>query len=136
MFLALPTNNHPTLALLNLAMPACLWYVGHLFSVGKATTRDAVLEVCGALQDVLTDTVLHVHESHMLVAGFHALGFPCVRALDGTHIMVTCLPHGNHPHYNHRQFLSMVLQGFLNHGGMFTHVSTGWAGSAYDVHVF
>ncbi|KYO28761.1 hypothetical protein Y1Q_0004422 [Alligator mississippiensis] len=39
MFLALPTNNHPTLALLNLAMPACLWYVGHLFSVAAESGR-------------------------------------------------------------------------------------------------
>ncbi|KYO28122.1 hypothetical protein Y1Q_0005116 [Alligator mississippiensis] len=40
----LPTDTHLALAMLKLTMPASLQYVGHLFGVGKATTREAILE--------------------------------------------------------------------------------------------
>ncbi|KYO41836.1 hypothetical protein Y1Q_0008103 [Alligator mississippiensis] len=82
MQLPFSTNTCLALTLVKPAMPASLWYISHLFGVGKVTTRKAFLEVYSALQDVL--------DSLAVVVGFHALGFPqCIRALDWTHIPVT-----------------------------------------------
>lgn len=39
----------PSIALFNLATPVSLQYIGHFFGVGKATSGEAILEVCGAL---------------------------------------------------------------------------------------
>lgn len=61
MYLILPTNTLLALVLLNLATPTSLQYVEHLFVMGKITNREVVLELCGALQDMLAYTVLHVH---------------------------------------------------------------------------
>ncbi|KYO28018.1 hypothetical protein Y1Q_0014205 [Alligator mississippiensis] len=60
MCLALSTNSRLALVLLTLPMPASLQYVDHLFGVGKATAREAILDVYGVLQNVLVDTVLCV----------------------------------------------------------------------------
>ncbi|KYO35057.1 hypothetical protein Y1Q_0000960 [Alligator mississippiensis] len=55
---------HPTtdtclaLTVLKLATPSSLRYVGHLFGMGNTTTREAVLEVCSALQDGQGDTIV------------------------------------------------------------------------------
>ncbi|KYO44750.1 hypothetical protein Y1Q_0016859 [Alligator mississippiensis] len=132
-----PDNTDLAVALLKLATPTSLQYVGHLFDVVKATARKAVLEVCGTLQDVLADTIIHVHDPHVVVVGFHELGFPqCTRVLDGNHILVTCPPHGEYPYYTLRGFQSMDLQAVVVHQGMFTHVSTGWVGITQDTHMF
>ncbi|KYO40069.1 hypothetical protein Y1Q_0006602 [Alligator mississippiensis] len=56
------------IALLKLAMPASLCYVDHLS--GKTTTGEAILEVCGTLQDMLEPTVLSVHGPLEVVVGF------------------------------------------------------------------
>lgn len=82
-----------------LTMPTSLRYVGHLFSVGKATTREDILEVCGTLQNMLGHTVLQFHDTLELVVGFQALGFPqCIRSLNETHMFVTCLLHRDRPY--------------------------------------
>ncbi|KYO19571.1 hypothetical protein Y1Q_0007497 [Alligator mississippiensis] len=41
----LPVDTRLAIALVKLAMPTSLCYVGHLFSVGKATTRKTILEL-------------------------------------------------------------------------------------------
>ncbi|KYO42250.1 hypothetical protein Y1Q_0002863 [Alligator mississippiensis] len=68
-------------------------------------------------------TMLQVHDSLEVVAGIHALGFPqCIRALDKTHILVTCPPYGNCPYYSWWGFHSIMLQAIVNHQGTFTNV--------------
>lgn len=43
----------------------------------------AILQVCGVLQDMLADTILHVCDPQVVVARFHGLGFTqCIRALN------------------------------------------------------
>ncbi|KYO19941.1 hypothetical protein Y1Q_0021876 [Alligator mississippiensis] len=73
---ALPTDTSLALILLKLAISTSLWYVGHLFSVGKATTEEVILEVCGTFKNMLVDTVLCVSNPQVVVAEFCALGFP------------------------------------------------------------
>ncbi|KYO23661.1 hypothetical protein Y1Q_0002292 [Alligator mississippiensis] len=88
------------LTLIKLAMPTSLWYVSHLFGMGKATARETFLEVCGTLQDVLANTMLCMHDP-VVVVGLRALGFPqCIRDLDGTHNPITCLSHGVQLYYS------------------------------------
>lgn len=110
MSLALPVNTHLVLVLLKLAMPARLWYVGNLFGMAKATIGEVILEVCRTLQDVLVDTVLHVHNPQAMMAGFCAVGFPqCTGIWDGPHILITCPPNGDLPYYSLRGFHSIIL---------------------------
>ncbi|KYO37968.1 hypothetical protein Y1Q_0019456 [Alligator mississippiensis] len=45
MWLSLPADTHLALTLLNMATPAILQYVGHLFGVGKATAMETILEL-------------------------------------------------------------------------------------------
>ncbi|KYO43353.1 hypothetical protein Y1Q_0017630 [Alligator mississippiensis] len=103
MWVPLPTDTRLALALLQLAMPTSLRYVGHLFGVGKA-----ILEVCSTLQDMPGHMVLCMHDP--LVVGFCTLGFSqYIAALDRTHFPIICPLHGDHPYYSQRGFHSMVL---------------------------
>ncbi|KYO37679.1 hypothetical protein Y1Q_0021987 [Alligator mississippiensis] len=70
--LALPADTWLALTLLKLTTLASLCYIGHLFGVGKATAREAVLEVYGMFQDMLGHTVLHVHDLLAVVAHLHS----------------------------------------------------------------
>ncbi|KYO25995.1 hypothetical protein Y1Q_0003770 [Alligator mississippiensis] len=45
MWLPLPADTNLAITLFKLAMHTSLQYDGHLFGVGKATTREAILEV-------------------------------------------------------------------------------------------
>lgn len=86
------------------ALPAAgseanLRYVSHLLGVDKATSRKAILEVCGTLQDVLGHTVLQVHEPLEVVVGFLALGFlQYIGALDRLTFPSPVHPGGIHPY--------------------------------------
>ncbi|KYO37429.1 hypothetical protein Y1Q_0017238 [Alligator mississippiensis] len=132
-----PADTQVAIALFNLAMPTSLHYVSHLFGVGKATAREAILEVCGTLQDMVRHTVLCMHNPLAVVAGFHALGFPqCIGALDGSHIPTTCPPHGDHSHYSWRGFHSIMPQAIVDHCGAFTNISAGWIGSTNNTLIF
>ncbi|KYO34329.1 hypothetical protein Y1Q_0007605 [Alligator mississippiensis] len=102
-----PTDTQLAITLMKLAS---LHYVGHLFGMAKVSAGEAILEVCITLQDVLGHTMLCVHNPLAVVVGFQVLGFPqCIRALDGTHIPITCLLHGDHPYYSRRSFHSILL---------------------------
>ncbi|KYO26695.1 hypothetical protein Y1Q_0019168 [Alligator mississippiensis] len=109
-------------------------YVEHLFGVGKSTTGEAILEVCGALQDMLVDTVFCIYDPQSVVSWFWVLRFSqCIRDLDRTHIFITCPPHSGWPYYRSRELYSVVLQAVI---GTFTHVNIGWVDSMYNAHVF
>lgn len=87
---ALPIDTWLAVALLKVATPTGLHYIGHLFGVGKATTGEAVLEVFSVLLDMLGNTMLQVQDPLGVVAGSHTLDFSqCTEALDGT----------QHPHH-------------------------------------
>lgn len=66
----LPAETNMASTLMKLATLASLHYVAHLFGVGKATTGEAILEVCCALQDVLANTMVWVTKPLDVVAGF------------------------------------------------------------------
>ncbi|KYO44560.1 hypothetical protein Y1Q_0005919 [Alligator mississippiensis] len=73
-----------TIALLKLATPASLYYMDHFFGIGKATTKEVVLEVCSALQNMLGHTVRCMHDPLEVMVRLCALGFPqFIGALNG-----------------------------------------------------
>lgn len=88
------------ITLLKMAIPASLWYVGHLFSV---------------------------HDPLAVVVWFHAHASQCIRAPDRPHIPITCLSYGDCSYYSQQGFHS-VLQA-IDHRSTITKVSAGWAGS-------
>ncbi|KYO45018.1 hypothetical protein Y1Q_0007329 [Alligator mississippiensis] len=133
----LPTDTWLAISLLKLATSASLHYVGHLFGMGKATITEAILEVCDTLSDVLGYTMLCVHDLLAVVVGFHDLGFSqCIRALDRTHIPITCPLQRDHPYYSQWCFQSIVLQVITDHCSVFTNMSASWVDSAYNACIF
>ncbi|KYO44898.1 hypothetical protein Y1Q_0022973 [Alligator mississippiensis] len=137
MWLPLLADTWLVLTLLKLAIPADLCYMGHLFEVDQATAGKATLEVCGALQDMLGHMVFQVHDSLVVVAGFHVMGFSqCIGAWDRTNISITCPPHSDYPHCSWRGFYSIVLLPVIGHCGAFTNMSASWVGSAHNTRIF
>lgn len=48
--------------MLKLSMPASLYNISYLFGMAKATTREAILDVYGAFQYMLANTMVWVTE--------------------------------------------------------------------------
>ncbi|KYO23548.1 hypothetical protein Y1Q_0010110 [Alligator mississippiensis] len=120
-----------------LATSARLCYISHLFSMVKATPGEAILEVCGTLQDVLGHTMLQTHNPLEMVARFHALGFTQgMGSLDGIHILISWLPHGDHHSYRSLGIHSIMLQVIDNHQDSLTSVSPDLTGSVHNAHIF
>lgn len=70
MWPCLLTETWVAITLHKFTMPTRLWHIGHLFGVGKVTSREAILEVCGTFQDVLGHTMLQVKDPLEVVVGF------------------------------------------------------------------
>lgn len=66
----LPIETQVAITLFKLTTSASLCYVGHLFGVDKPIAREAVLEVCGAVQDILAHIVLQVADPLEVAVGF------------------------------------------------------------------
>ncbi|KYO19019.1 hypothetical protein Y1Q_0018970 [Alligator mississippiensis] len=86
----LPVDTQLALTWLKLAIPTGLWYVSHLFGMDKAIVGKAILELCGTLQDILGDTVFHLHNILVVVVGFHTLGFRQCKLLKDNTERLSC----------------------------------------------
>ncbi|KYO40175.1 hypothetical protein Y1Q_0000025 [Alligator mississippiensis] len=86
---------------------------------------------------MLGHAVLWIHDPLEVVGGFYSLGFPqCIRALDGTHIPVTCPPRSDHLYFSQWGFHLVVVQAVVDRWGTFTNVSADWIGSTHNAHIF
>ena len=60
------------------------------------------------------------------MAGFLSRGFPqCAGAIDGTHIPVEAPAENASDYYNRKGWHSVILQGTVDHEGLFTDIYTG-----------
>ena len=71
------------------------------------------------------------------MAGFLRRGFPqCAGAIDGTHIPVEAPAENASDYYNRKGWHSVILQGTVDHEGLFIDNYTGWPGRVHDARVF
>ena len=73
-----------------------------------------------------------------VVDGFkHKWGFPqCAGAVDGTHIPILSPQEFPSDYYNRKGWHSILMQGTVNHLGLFMDVYIGWPGRVHDARVF
>ena len=115
--------------------------IGHLFGVSKSLVSLVVREFCHAVRKVLLPKYIKFPEGDDLkkvVDGFkHKYGFPqCVGAIDGSHIPIVSPQQYAADYYNRKGWHSIILQGTVDHLGLFTDVYVGWPGRVHDARVF
>ena len=115
--------------------------VGHLFGVSKSFVCLIVQEVCATIVDVLLPKHLSFPSGDALravISGFQENHkFPqCVGAVDGCHIPIVSPPDCAADYYNRKGFHSVLLQGTVNHFGLFTDIYVGRPGRVHDARVF
>ena len=76
-------------------------------------------------------------ELQRVVEGFkNKYRFPqCVGAIDGSHIPIISPNEFLDDYFNRKGWHSVILQGTMNHLGMFTDINIGWPGRVHDARV-
>ena len=138
---AVPVDKRVALALWILATGADYRTVGHLFGVSKSTVCVVTKEVCASIVSTLLSEYVKFPTGSSLtdiVDGFYSQhGFPqCVGAVDGPHIPIISPHECPSDYYNRKGFHSVILQGTVDHRGLFTDVYVGWPGRVHDARVF
>ena len=115
--------------------------IGHLFGVSKSLVCLVVREFCRIICKVQLPKYIKFPEGDELkrvVDGFkHKYGFPqCVGAIDGSHIPILSPQEYAADYHNRKGWHSVILQGTVNHLGIFTDVYVGWPGQVHDARVF
>ena len=115
--------------------------IGHLFGVSKATVCLVVKEVCSAIVYLMLPQYIKLPKGTALksvVDGFMSdHGFPqCGGAVDGTHIPIVSPNECPADYYNRKGFHSVLMQGVVDHKGLFTDIYVGWPGRVHDARVF
>ena len=70
--------------------------------------------------------------------GFESFwGFPqAVGAIDGSHIPIIKPAESASDYYNRKGYYSVLIQGLVDHRGIFLDVNIGWPGKVHDARVF
>ena len=115
--------------------------IGHLFGVSKATVCLVVKEVCSAIVHLMLPQYIKLPKRTALksvVDGFMSdHGFPqCGGAVDGTHIPIVSPHECPADYYIRKGFHSVLMQGVVDHKGLFTDIYVGWPGRVHDARVF
>ena len=73
-----------------------------------------------------------------VVDGFETFwGFPqAVGAIDGSHIPIIRPEESGSDYYNRKGYYSILVQGLVDHRGIFLDVNIGWPGKVHDARVF
>ncbi|XP_077157684.1 uncharacterized protein LOC143819677 [Paroedura picta] len=138
MRLPIPVEKRVAIALWYLATGDTYRDVAHQFSLGVATAREIIREVCLAMEAELYWTVVCLGDRvGEIMDGFGHLGFPhCIGAVDGCHIPIRA-PGRRYDEYGNRKgFCSVILQGTVDHTGRFIDAEAGWGGQRNDAFVF
>ena len=98
-------------------------------------------EVCTAIVTTLLPKYITFPSDDGLKAvvdGFrHKWGFPqCAGVVDGTHIPILSPKEYPADYYNRKGWHSILMQGTVNHLGLFVDVYIGWPGRVHDARVF
>ena len=138
---AIPVEQRVALTLWFLSTGADYRTIAHLFGVSKSTVCLVIKQVCTAIAQILMPKYICFPSNNGLkqvVDGFkHKWRFPqCAGVVDGTHIPIVS-PH-DYPadYYNRKGWHSVIMQGTVNHLGIFMDIYIGWPGRVHDARVF
>ena len=114
--------------------------IGHLFGISKASVSLISRDVCRAIVRILLPIYIFPSDSRLKHAmeGFQKRGFPqeCVGAIDGTHIPIEAPRENASDYHNRKGWHSIILQGTVDHKGLFINVCIGWPGRVHYACVF
>ncbi len=138
---AIPLQKRVSIALWFLSTNSDFRTISHLFGVSKASVCLITKDVCMCIVDHLLPKYIRMPCGDALkqvVAGFkEKLGFPqCVGAIDGTHIPIISPQECPADYYNRKGWHSIILQGLVDHNGLFMDIYVGWPGRVHDARVF
>ena len=112
-----------------------------MFGLGRSTVAEIVVETCREIAaHLLTEYVKIPSGDRMkeVVDGFETFwGFPqAVGAIDGSHIPIIRPEESGSDYYNRKGYYSILVQGLVDHRGIFLDVNIGWPGKVHDARVF
>ena len=112
-----------------------------LFGLGRSTIGRIVIETCKAISTHLFSEYVYIPRGEKLreiVNGFESdWGFPqAVGAIDGSHIPIVRPIECASDYYNRKNYYSVIMQGLVDHLGLFMDVCIGWPGKVHDARVF
>ena len=108
--------------------------------MSKASTCFVTKQVCAAIVKILLLKYIRFPSSNGLTevvdAFKHKWGFPqSAGTVDGTHISILSPQEFPSDYYNRKGWHSALMQGTVNHLGLFMDVYTGWPSRAHDARV-
>ena len=134
---AIPLQQRIAIALWFLSTNSDYRTIGHLFGVSKATVCIVTKEVCSLIVDTLLPKYIRIPNGDSLKQVVEDKGFPqCVGAVDGSHIPIVSPHDCLADYFNRKGFHSIILQGVVNHIGLFIDIYVGWPGRVHDARVF
>ena len=138
---AIPVEQRVALTLWFLSTGTDYRTVAHLFGVSKSTVCLITKQVCTAIVQILLQKYVRFPSQNCLkdvVDGFqHKWGFPqCAGVVDGTHIPIVSPQAYPADYFNRKGWHSIIMQGTVNHLGVFVDVYIGWPGRVHDARVF
>ena len=137
---ALSVEKRVAITLWFLSSNADFRTISHLFGVSKSSISVIRKSVCRAFVKLLLPKYISFPTDARLkhvMDGFKCRGFPqCVGAIDGTHIPVEAPTENATNYYNRKGWNSIILQGTVDHEGLFIDICAGWPGRVHDARVF
>ena len=112
-----------------------------MFGLGRSTVAEIVVETCREIAAHLLTEYVKIPSGDRLkevVDGFETFwGFPqAVGAIDGSHIPIIRPEESGSDYYNRKGYYSILVQGLVDHRGIFLDVNIGWPGKVHDARVF
>ena len=112
-----------------------------LFGLGHSTVGKIVVETCRAIATDLFSIYVFIPSGENLkevVDGFEEFwGSPQVAgAIDGTYIPIIRPDESASVYYTCKGYYSIIMQGLVDHCGLFMDACIGWLGKAHDARVF
>lgn len=138
---AVPTDMRVAVTLWFLATGADYRTISHLFGISKSSVCLIVKDVCSSIVKTMLPQYIRFPTGAALrenINGFeHDLGFPqCAGAVDGSHIPIISPQECPADYYNRKGWHSIILQGTVDHQGLFIDIYVGWPGRVHDARVF
>lgn len=115
--------------------------LSNTFSLGRSTVGKIVMETWHEIAVHLLTEFVKIPSGDKLkeiVDGFENFwGFPqAVGAIDGSHIPIIRPEESGSDYYNRKGYYSVLVQGLVDHRGIFLDVVIGWPGKIHDARVF